>query len=123
MRDSKQDAAFVRDSITSAIKRCAKSREQVADEMSANLGVRVPERMITAFTAQSKEFHRWPAAFDIAFCEVVGNYSILRERVERAGFRMIGPEEQRLIDVGRAYIEKAKAEAVLAQAWRAEVVK
>jgi hypothetical protein len=115
------DAVLIRRKIARAIKVSKKSRSQVAKEMTAILQVSITERMLTAFAADSKELHRWPAEFDIAFCEAVDDYSLLAERVRRAGFRMIGPEEEKLLEVGRAYLEKAKAEAVLAQAWRDEV--
>lgn len=81
--------------------------------MSKVLGIPVTERMLRSFTADSKELHRWPAEFDIAFCEVIGNYTLLAERIKRAGFRMIGPNEERLLSIGRAWEQKCRAELIL----------
>jgi len=81
--------------------------------MSRLLGVRVTEHMLNAFTAEAKSAHRWPAAYDIAFCEAVGDYRLLRDRVRRAGFRMVGHKELRLIAIGIAYARKRKAERFL----------
>jgi hypothetical protein len=97
------------------MKRSSKSREQIAEEMSAMLGVKITARMITSYTSESKELHRWPAEFDLAFCEVTGNYALLADRVKRAGFRLVGPNEERLLEIGRAVVQKARAEKVLAE--------
>jgi hypothetical protein len=118
-----KEPSIIRDSVTAAVKLCAKSRDQIAEEMSSLLDMRVTVRMVNSYTSEAAEKHRWPAEFDLAFCEATGDYSLLRDRVERAGFRMIGPEEARLIEVGRAYLEKARAEATLAQAWRVEITR
>lgn len=103
------DDVWIRRVLVDEIKRSGKSRAEIASQMSGRLRLKVTERMITAFTAQSKELHRWPAQFDIAFCEVVGSYRLLAQRVKRAGFRMIGPEEERLLQMGEAYRKLAKA--------------
>jgi hypothetical protein len=107
------DAVAIRRIITSEVKRCAKARFEIAEGMAKLLGVPVTERMITSFTADSKELHRWPAEFDIAFCEVVGSYRLLAERVRRAGFQMIGPKDQELLKIGRAFSARAEAQAIL----------
>lgn len=108
-----RDAVILRRLITEEIKRSDKSREQIAEEMSRSLAIQVTARMISSFTAESKELHRWPAGFDIAFCEAVGSYRLLAERVKRAGFRMIGPEEERFIALGKAWEQKRRAEVIL----------
>jgi len=108
------DGASIRSILNRAIKRSGKSREQIADEMSMRLGFRITEHMLNAFTAEAKSAHRWPAAYDIAFCETVGDYWLLRDRVRRAGFHMIGRKEHRLLAIGMAYAKKRKAERFLA---------
>lgn len=109
----KSDHVLLRNFVTAEIKKCAKSREQIADEMTALLSVKVTARMLSSFTAESKERHRFPLEFALAFCEVVGSYRLIRELAKRAGFRMVGPEEERLIVIGRAWEQKRKAEFVL----------
>lgn len=112
--ERRYDAMALRICITREIKRSKKSREQIAAEMSKSLNEKITARMITAFTADSKELHRWPGQYDIAFCEAVGNYRLLSERVKRAGFRMVGLNEERLIRIGKAWEQKTQAEKILA---------
>jgi hypothetical protein len=109
----KDDSAFIQRLLRGEIKRCGKGSDQVAAEMQDLLGTPITQRMLGSFTAQSKELHRWPAQFDIAFCEVVGSYKLLTERVKRAGFLMVGPKEARLIRIGKAYEQKIRAEQTL----------
>jgi hypothetical protein len=109
------DASAVRLQITQLIRESAQSREQIADEMTRLLGERVTVRMLNSYTSDAAEKHRWPAQYDIALCEVLGDYTLLEQRCKRAGFRMIGPKEEKLIAIGRAYIAKAKAEKKLAE--------
>lgn len=103
------DDSLVRGIIGDSIKRSGKSREQIADEMQRLLGVQVTARMITSFTAESKELHRWPGAWDRAFCRAVNNDAILRCRVEAAGLFVIGPEERELMELGREYLRQKRA--------------
>jgi len=108
------DESMVRSVVTSSIKRCGKSREQIADEMSDLLGIQVTARMITAFTAESKELHRFPGSWDRAFCQATGDNRLLVCRVEAAGFRVITAEEEKLLDLGREYLRRKRAEKKLA---------
>ncbi len=104
------DELMVRSVLTSSIKLSGKSREQIADEMSELLGITVTARMITAFTAESKELHRWPGAWDRAFCHATGDTRLLLCRVHIAGFRVVTPEEEKLLDLGRQYLRRKQAE-------------
>ncbi len=112
--ERKYDAIAVRNLITSEIKRCKKSRQLIAEQMTQLLGDRVTVRMLNSYTSEAAEQHRWPAQFDIAFCEVIGSYKLLHEHAKRAGLRLIGPKEERLIVIGAAYERKLAAEAILA---------
>jgi hypothetical protein len=111
-----EDAAAIRAILSRCIKNSRLSREQIADQMSAALGLRITVPMLAAYTAESKKFHRWPAEFDVAFCQIVGDYSLLAERVRICGMRMIGPDEEALIEVGRAFLQKTKLEDFLKEA-------
>ena len=114
--NSYNDAQSVRTLLVQTIKRCPKSRAAIASEMESLLGRTFTEKMLNAFTAVSREDRRWPAEFDRAFCQVTNDYSLLATRVERAGFRMIGPEEERLIEIGRAFVARAAAQKLLREA-------
>lgn len=107
---SLNDELMVRTVLTGSIKRSGKTRETIADEMTALLGVTVTARMITAFTSESKELHRWPAAWDRAFCFAVRDTTLLTCRAELAGLRMITPEEQAILELGRAYLQRTEAD-------------
>jgi len=77
--------------------------------MTRLLGVRVTERSLTAFTSESKELHRWPGAWDRAFCVAVGNDDLLKCRVEAAGYKPIRDEEIQLLELGRQYLRRKRA--------------
>jgi hypothetical protein len=107
---SLNDDALVRSVLVSAIKRSGKSREQIADDMGRLLGVLVTARMLACFTAESKELHRWPGAWDRAFCAAVNDNRLLFCCVEAAGFRVITNEEAGLLELGRQYLIQKRSE-------------
>ena len=65
------DTAF-REAISEALKRCPRSRWEVAGRMSELTGQEISKSMLDSYTAESKEQHRFPAIFLPAFCEAVG---------------------------------------------------
>jgi hypothetical protein len=105
------DDLLVREVITNSIKRSGKSREQIADEMSRGLAIAVTARMISSFTAESKELHRWPGAWDRAFCAAVADDALLKCRVELAGYQVIDTAEAQLLALGREYLRQKRASA------------
>jgi hypothetical protein len=106
---SLNDDLMVRNIITASVKRCGKTREQIGEEMSITLAITVTARMLTAFTSESKELHRWPGAWDRAFCFAVGDDALLKCRVEAAGYRVITVAEAELLDLGREYLRQKRA--------------
>lgn len=108
------DDAEVRATISRAIKGCSKSREQIADEMSVLLGMRVTERMLNAFTADANQMHRWPAAWDRAFCRATGDDRLLVFRVLLAGLYVVTPDEYQLLELGREYLRQKRTNERLA---------
>lgn len=110
---SMNDELMVRSVVTASIKSSGKSREQIADEMSILLGIAVTARMITAFTSESKELHRWPGAWDRAFCHATDDKRLLLCRVQADGLRVITPEEEKLLDLGRQYLRRKQAEKTI----------
>ena len=98
-------AARLNAAIALAIRHAPKSRETIADEMTHLLGVPVTVHMLNAWTAESKELHRFPAEFLPAFCVVTGCNDPLRILAEAAGvFTLPGP------DALRAEIQKLDEE-------------
>ena len=111
---SLNDDAIVRGVVTESIKRSSKSREQIAEEMSRALSLSVTARMITAFTSESKEMHRWPAAWDRAFCAAVGDDTLLTVRIELAGMHVIDQEDTDVLELGRQYLIRKRADEEIA---------
>jgi len=109
------DDLLVRGVVTASIKHSGLSREQIADAMSDLLGITVTARMLTAFTAESKELHRWPGAWDRAFCSATRNNDLLKCRAEAAGLLVIGADEIKLLELGREYLRQKRASRSIAQ--------
>lgn len=78
--------------------------------MTEALEIRVTVAMLNDYSAESKVAHRWPAAWDRAFCEVVGNDSLLVCRVLRAGLFVITAEEKDILELGRQYLLRKRAD-------------
>jgi hypothetical protein len=66
--------------------------------------------MIASFTAESKELHRWPGAWDRAFCAATGDERLLKCRIELAGYIIITATEAELLEVGRQYLIHKRSE-------------
>lgn len=86
----------LRESLTDAIRSCHLSRWEIAGRMSHLVGVEISKYMIDAWTADSKEGHRFPAEYLPAFCRAVGSTAPLTVIAEAAGvFALPGPEALR----------------------------
>jgi hypothetical protein len=107
------DDALIRGVLGESIQRCSKSRAQIADEMSVLVGREVTERQLNNYTAQSREQFRWPAELTRAFCFVTGDDRLLRALPEAAGLRVIAGTEGDLLDLGRSYLTRKRAERAM----------
>lgn len=97
-------AARLHAAIREAIRQAPKSRENIADEMTALLGVPVSVHQVNNWTAESHP-HRIPAEMLPAFCEATGCIEALRLLAEAAGvFTLPGP------DALRAEVQKLREE-------------
>ena len=86
----------LKETISQALKQCPLSRWEVAGKMSALLGIEVSRYTLDAWTAESKEYHRFPAEYLPAFCRVVGSMEPLSFLARQAGgFLLPGPEALR----------------------------
>jgi hypothetical protein len=106
---SLNDASVVRAALADAIRKCGKSRETLAEEMSRLTGTEVTVRRLNAFTAESREDYRFPAELARAFCAATGNYTLLRNQAEMAGFRVVTKTEFELLRLGREYLRQKRA--------------
>lgn len=86
--------------VKAAIKSAPKSREQLADDMTALSGRKVTVVMINNWTADSHS-HDLPAELTAVFCEATGDYGALMVLNESAGVFMVEPP-----DVIRARLQK-----------------
>lgn len=108
---SLNDGQLVRGVLIEAIRKCGKSRAQIADEISRSTGRDLTEISLNKFTAESRTDYRWPAELDRAFCAATGDDTLLRCRVEMAGYKVIGSEEMQLLELGRQYLMRQRASA------------
>lgn len=110
---SMNDGALVRGVLVEAIRNSGKSRAQIADEMSRLVGRAITQRMLDAYTAESREDHRWPGELTRAFCSATGDDRLLRVLAESAGLRVITDAESHLLELGRNYLQRSRAERAI----------
>lgn len=72
------------------------SRYEIAGAISNLLGQEVSKYQLDAWVAESKDCHRLPAEYLVAFCRVTGNYEPLKLICKELGlFVMSGPDALR----------------------------
>lgn len=124
--DEFDDAPLIRTILAESIRRCPKTREQIVEELSALLGHRITWHMLNNYTAESKQTFRWPAAWDRAFCQVVSNWDLVRQRFARSGFTLITQRQLKVLRLGELIIagevERAAAAALKEEILRDEEI-
>lgn len=108
------DSNTVRGLLVDAIRKSGKSREHIAEAMSFALNREITVRQINAWTAESREDYRFPAEYDRAFCYATGDDRLLRVRAELAGYRVITATEFELLELGRQYLIRQRANEKIA---------
>jgi len=111
---SMNDGAMIRAVITEAMKNCGLSREQIADEMTRLSGMKVTERQLNNFSADSREEYRFPSELERAFCAATGDDRLLTCRAELAGLHVIDDAGWKLLELGREYLRSKRAAAAIA---------
>lgn len=97
--------------LSDALKKCPKSRYEVAAEMSELTGQDISKAMLDAWTAESKTPWRFPFEFAAAF-EAACATTCLQELLGRKrGSRILVGEDVLLAELGR--LEKAEADILL----------
>lgn len=91
----------VREIISEALKNMDRKRWEVAGQMSELCGSEITESMLNAWTAESKEGHRFPLEFVPAFCEVTGDYQLIEMAAYACGCMVAKSEEIYLLELGR----------------------
>jgi hypothetical protein len=111
---SLNDESVVRGVVTEAIRHSTKSREEIAEQMSGLSGDHITVRMLNSYTSEAAEQHRWPAQYTRAFCQVIGDWGLLRCISERSGFHLINDDEVLLLDLGRQFLVRKRADEKIA---------
>ncbi|MDY6857398.1 MAG: hypothetical protein SWO11_22375 [Thermodesulfobacteriota bacterium] len=94
------DSEF-RELISQSLKECRHSRYYVAGKMSELTGVEITKTMLDSWTAESKEYHRFPAIFLPAFCEATGNSEPLQMLGEKIGVFVLPGQEALRAEIQR----------------------
>jgi len=98
----------LRSEISEGLKQCPYSRYEVAAKMSELLGVEITKSQLDSWTAESKEYHRFPAEYLPAYCAVTGHKEPLRIMARLVNCYLLESEEALLAELGR--IDQAKRE-------------
>lgn len=97
----------VRSWVSRAIRETGLSRKEVAQRMSAMLGVRITEGMINAWCAESKG-HRFPAAYIPALAVITEDSSLIEEMAEFCGVYVITRKQLVMLKLAEVREEKRR---------------
>src|SRR6266704_98967 len=106
---SYDDDAVTRGLLVDAIRKCEKSREQIAERMSWLLARTVTASMLNDFTADSKQSHRFPFGWSRAFCESTGDWRLMHALADRSGFLLISKDDADVLTLGELVIQEQRA--------------
>lgn len=98
----------VLETVTSMINDCPLSRIQVAERMEELTGQRITEAMLNAWTAESKNGHRFPLEYLPALELATGSKALTNLMVELAGREVYYGQEALKARLGKLEIEKAE---------------
>jgi len=93
-------SAGVREALNAAIKASGKSRDDIAAAMSASLGTPITLYMLNAWTASSREDHKFPLQYVVAFEMATGSYALTELHNTRRGCRTLIGADALLADLG-----------------------
>ncbi len=94
--------------IAGAIRQSRFSREEIADRMTLACGEAVTRAMLDAWTAPSKNGHRFPLQFLPAFCSATESQEILKDALAMLGARLATAEDLAYAEIGRLHVEGQK---------------
>lgn len=117
-RDATASDGDLRALLTQAIRRCSKSRQQIADELSVLLGQRITVYMLNDFTSESKKPARFPACFIAPLCEVIGSDELQRFVLSERLRRLLDFAERELASIRSERERKRLGEELLGEATR-----
>ncbi|MBT9556836.1 MAG: hypothetical protein IV100_12450 [Myxococcales bacterium] len=97
--------ASLRKAVATAIAGCPHSRQTIADELTRLVGREVTETTLNAWTAPTKETHRFPAAYLPALVRVTGSLAPLMVLAEAAGAHVV--DSQTMLLAERTKLERS----------------
>lgn len=104
----------LRGALSEAMRRFPGDRFEVAARMSRLLDVEVTKWQLDAWTATSKDGHRFPASYLPAFCSVLGDWTPMKVLCETGGHRLdTDPDVSIAAELGRLEMEIREAEEQL----------
>jgi hypothetical protein len=103
------DDAFTRALLADAIKRCGKSREQIAGHMSYLLATKITSEMLNRFTGESKQAQGFPFAWARAFCAATDDWRLIQHLAEQAGFLLLDRDDADVLSLGELAVEQQRA--------------
>lgn len=100
----------LRGELSEGLRQSGISRYEVAARMSELVGVEVTKSQLDSWTAESKEYHRFPAEYLPAFCQVTGYKEPLRAMAKMIQCYLLESEEALLAELGK--IDQARRDLV-----------
>jgi hypothetical protein len=94
-------SALIRAGISDALKNCTLSRYHVAAKMSELLGREITKAQLDAFSAESKDGHRFPLEYLPAFIMATGDMSLMRMLAEQCNGYFIQNEDALKLELGK----------------------
>ncbi len=91
----------LRGELSEGLRRSGMSRFEIAAKMSELVGTEITKSQLDSWTAESKEYHRFPAEYLPAFCQVTGHKDLLRMMVKLIHCYLLESEEALLAELGR----------------------
>lgn len=96
----------IRAELSEGLRRSGFSRFEVAARMSELIDTEITKSQLDSWTAESKEYHRFPAEYLPAFCYVTGHKEPLRLIAKLVQCHLLESKEALLAEIGR--IDQAK---------------
>jgi len=91
----------LREELSRGLKQCSCSRYEVAAKMSEALGSEITKSQLDSWTAESKEYHRFPAEYLPSFCRATGYAQPLRVMAEMLRCYLLESEDALLAELGK----------------------
>ena len=98
----------LRNELSNGLRKCMLSRYEVASKMSELVGMEITKSMLDSWTAESKEYHRFPSEYLPAFCAVTGHKEPLRLMARTIKCYLLEGKEALMAEIGQ--IDQVKRE-------------